>query len=98
MRLRGWCVAPSQEAMGRCASRLTVALPGGGAAEHGGELRGHVRSIAEVESGRRVARVGRLLVRAPRKVGATGGEILVKFYLGRRNALRRVGRRAMANV
>ena len=37
-------------------SPLTAALPGGGAAEHGGELRSHVRSIAKVEAGRRIAR------------------------------------------
>ena len=37
-------------------SPLTAALPGGGAAEHGGELRSHVRSVAEVEAGRRVPR------------------------------------------
>ena len=55
-------------------SPLTVALPGGGAAEHGGELRSHVRSIAKVEAGRRVARGGRLLVRAAREVGAREAE------------------------
>ena len=53
-------------------SPLTVALPGGGAAEHGGKLRSHVRSIAKVEAGRRVARGGRLVVRATREVGARG--------------------------
>ena len=49
-------------------SPLTATLPGGGAAEHGGELRSHVRSIAKVEAGRRIARGGRLLVRAAREV------------------------------
>ena len=63
----------AREPRGGAAAPLTAALPGGGAAEHGGELRGHVRSIAEVESGRRVARVGRLLVRAARKVGGKKG-------------------------
>ena len=55
---------------GGARSPLTAALPSGGAAEHRGELRGHVRGVAEVETGRRVACGGRLLIRASGEVRA----------------------------
>ena len=55
---------------GGARSPLTAALPSGGAAEHRGELRGHVRGVAEVEAGRRVACGGRLLIRASGEVRA----------------------------
>ena len=55
---------------GGARSPLTAALPSGGAAEHRGELRGHVRGVAKVEAGRRVACGGRLLIRASSEVRA----------------------------
>jgi len=72
-----WCKHPEAEMQHRvCVGRggarspLTAALPSGGAAEHRGELRGHVRGVAEVEAGRRVACGGRLLIRASGEVSA----------------------------
>ena len=42
---------------GSAAAYRPVALPGRGSAEHGGELRGHTRGVAEVEACGRVASV-----------------------------------------
>ena len=70
-----WCKHPEMQrrvcaGRGGARSPLTAALPSGGAAEHRGELRGHVRGVAEVEAGRRVACGGRLLIRASGEVRA----------------------------
>ena len=52
---------------------LMAALPGGGPAEDGSELRSHACGVAKVETRGRVPGVGRIVVVTPREVQERGG-------------------------
>ena len=52
----------------RARARPMAALPGGGPAEDGSELRSHACGVAKVETRGRVPGVGRIVVVTPREV------------------------------
>jgi hypothetical protein len=64
------CVCVRVRVRARARGLMVAALPGGGPAEDGSELRSHACGVAKVETRGRVPGVGRIVVVTPREVYA----------------------------
>ena len=76
------CACACVRARARARARgLMAALPGGGPAEDGSELRSHACGVAKVETRGRVPGVGRIVVVTPREVRPRHPEAASTTYL-----------------